>query len=290
MSGHVLDLPSGPVETWRSGKGPTVLVASGCGYGGSYRTNTWLAEELPNHQVVSVCRPGYGETPLSTAMTFHDQAAMYIDVLDAIGVADCVVIGMSASGPIALLAARDHAPRIRGLVLWCAVARGLPAHRIDEEESNLDTDFLDKEQIAERAMYVRMLADEHFAREALPGLLQPAEMHRYASDPLVRANIRSYLEDHLVAPPALTAVQNDMLQLRALLLEGVDSRVAVPTLIMHGDRDDIVPVAHARYHAQVNPSAELEVIEGAGHGFMLTFRPEVRIRLHAFLDRNRELL
>jgi len=287
MSHQVLELPGGPLEVWRSGVGPTVLVAHGCGYGGSYRNTSWLAQELPDHQVISVSRPGYGETPLSTATTFHDQAAMYVDVLDAIGVEDCVVLGMSASGPIALLAARDHAPRIRGLVLWCAVARGLPTHRINEDQTNLDTDVLEKEQAAEHALYTQMLSDESFAHGALPELLRPAEMVRYTLDPLIRASIRTYLENHLVAPPAVAAVRNDLLQLRMLLGEGLDSRVPRPMLVMHGEDDDIVPVAHARYLAAVNPSAELDIIEGVGHGFMYTFRSEVMLRLRAFLDRNR---
>jgi pimeloyl-ACP methyl ester carboxylesterase len=264
-----------------------VLVAHGCGYGGSYRNNTWLAGELPDHQVISVSRPGYGETPLSTASAFQEQSAMYADVLDAVGVEDCVVLGMSASGPIAIFAARDHAPRIRGLVLWCAVARALPTHEIDEDRTNLETDVLEKEQVAERAAYARILSDESFARDVLPELLRPAEMVRYALDPLVRASIRAYLEDHLVAPPAVAAVRNDQLQLRELLREGLDSRVPVPMLVMHGADDDVVPVAHARYLAAVNPSAELDILEGAGHGFMHTFRPDVILRLRAFLDRNR---
>ena len=101
MSQQVLQLPGGPLEVWRSGEGPTALVAHGCGYGGSYRNNTWLAQELPNHQVISVSRPGYGETPLLTATTFHDQAAMYIDVLDAFGVS-----------PGGLRGGRDDAGRV----------------------------------------------------------------------------------------------------------------------------------------------------------------------------------
>ena len=263
-----------------------MLVAHGCGFGCSYRNDTWLAQELPNHTVISVSRPGYGETPLSTAPTFHDQAAMYVDALDAIGVEDCVVVGMSASGPIALLAARDHAPRIRGLVLWCAVARALPSHFIEEEETNVDIDFLVAEQAAERAVYAKVLSDESFAQAARPELLRPAEMERYAHDPLLRASIRTYLEAQLVAPPAVAPGQNERQQLRALRGQPVGKRGAVPKQVKHGEDDDVVPVAHARYLADINPSAELDIIEGAGHGFMHTFRPEVILRLRAFLDRN----
>jgi len=284
VSRQILRLPRGPLEVWRSGAGPAVLVAHGCGFGGSYRTSTWLAEELPRHEVISVSRPGYGETPLSTAPTFGEQAAMYVDVLDAIGVEDCVVLGMSASGPIALLAARDHAPRIRGLVLWCALARALPSHEISEDRTSIDAADLEEEQLAERAVFARMLTDEAFATHMLPGLLRPDELTRYADDPGVRANVRSYLEAHLAAPPAVAAVRNDELQMRALLERGLDSRVPVPLLVVHGADDDVVPVAHGRYLAAVNPSARLHIVEGAGHGFMHTRRSEVTLWLRNFLD------
>jgi len=40
---------------------------------------------------------------------------------------------------------------------------------------------------------------------------------------------------------------------------------AVPTLIVWGDRDRIIPVSHAYRAAEAIPGARLEVIEGAGH-------------------------
>jgi pimeloyl-ACP methyl ester carboxylesterase len=282
MTQVMLELPGGPLEIWRSGEGPTVLVAHGCGPGGSYRLNRWLAAALPSHQVISVSRPGYGQTPLATATTFHEQASMYVDVLDAIGVVDCTVIGMSASGPIALLAARDHASRCRGLVLWCAVARGLPSHWI-EAESEFNPATLEQEAATELAAFDRAHADETFARAILPELLSPTEMDRYDADPALRADIRSYLGDHLVAPIALEGVRNDMRQLQALLQESPDASVGVSTLIMHGSEDTTVPVEHARYHAEQNPTAEVEIFEGAGHGFMLSFRGDTIAGLRTFL-------
>jgi pimeloyl-ACP methyl ester carboxylesterase len=44
----------------------------------------------------------------------------------------------------------------------------------------------------------------------------------------------------------------------------------VPTLILHGDRDDVVPVAHAqRLYAQANEPKDLVIIKGAGHRLRL---------------------
>jgi hypothetical protein len=40
---------------------------------------------------------------------------------------------------------------------------------------------------------------------------------------------------------------------------------AVPTLILWGDQDDIIPVAHARAAHELMPESRLEIFEGAGH-------------------------
>jgi pimeloyl-ACP methyl ester carboxylesterase len=44
-------------------------------------------------------------------------------------------------------------------------------------------------------------------------------------------------------------------------------------LVIHGDTDPVVPLAHGRWYAAEIAGARLEVLEGAGHAFLLTFRP-----------------
>ncbi len=38
-------------------------------------------------------------------------------------------------------------------------------------------------------------------------------------------------------------------------------------LLVHGDKDGIVPVSNSEKAAQVYPSVQFEVLSGAGHGF-----------------------
>lgn len=38
-------------------------------------------------------------------------------------------------------------------------------------------------------------------------------------------------------------------------------------MLIHGDEDAIVPLSYSQRAVDVYPSARLEVIEGAGHGF-----------------------
>lgn len=38
-------------------------------------------------------------------------------------------------------------------------------------------------------------------------------------------------------------------------------------MLIHGDRDSLVPLSYSERALEVYPSAELEIIPGAGHGF-----------------------
>jgi non-heme chloroperoxidase len=59
----------------------------------------------------------------------------------------------------------------------------------------------------------------------------------------------------------------------------------VPTLIIHGDDDQIVPIdASARKSAELVPDAELKVYPGAPHGIPVTHRGEFNADLLAFLQ------
>ena len=58
-------------------------------------------------------------------------------------------------------------------------------------------------------------------------------------------------------------------------------------LILHGDRDGIVPLSYSQRAAEVYPSAELVIMEGQNHGFMGTARTEAKERETAFFTEHR---
>ncbi len=61
-------------------------------------------------------------------------------------------------------------------------------------------------------------------------------------------------------------------------------KVTVPTLVIHGDSDGIVPLegSGARTHAAIAGS-ELVVVAGAPHGFNVSHAEEFKARLISFL-------
>ena len=52
----------------------------------------------------------------------------------------------------------------------------------------------------------------------------------------------------------------------------------VPTMIIWGDRDQVIPVSHAHIAHELMPGSRLEIVEGAGH-FLPIERPELVDRL-----------
>lgn len=61
-------------------------------------------------------------------------------------------------------------------------------------------------------------------------------------------------------------------------------KIKVPTLILHGDADQIVPIADsAMLTAKIVKSAKLKVYEGAPHGMCTTFKDQVNADLLDFI-------
>ena len=67
-------------------------------------------------------------------------------------------------------------------------------------------------------------------------------------------------------------------------LTGDLKKIDVPTLIMHGDDDQIVPITDsALLSAKIVKNATLKVYEGASHGMCTTLKHEVNEDLLAFI-------
>jgi non-heme chloroperoxidase len=66
-------------------------------------------------------------------------------------------------------------------------------------------------------------------------------------------------------------------------------KMDVPTLILHGDDDQIVPIADsALLSSKLVKGAALRVISGAPHGMCSTHKDEINAELLAFFQRSRE--
>ena len=98
-------------------------------------------------------------------------------------------------------------------------------------------------------------------------------------------------DEHLKAIHLDMARENGLdayLRQQEAIITRPDSRpdlgaIAVPTVVIVGDGDQITPIEHAREMAEAIPGARLEVIAGAGHLALIEQPEQVNAALEAWL-------
>lgn len=110
------------------------------------------------------------------------------------------------------------------------------------------------------------------AVDALALLGAPAAWVAFTSE--AREGLRRITEEagmavapEVVEDPASWAAEFETVTTRAAIAD-----VKVPTLILHGSADDVVPVNHAHLLAEQAPEAELVILDGAPHVLRLEER------------------
>jgi pimeloyl-ACP methyl ester carboxylesterase len=189
--------------------------------------------------------------PIDAPYTVQDMACDARGVLDALQVERAHVIGASMGGMIAQAFAATWPERCRSLVSIMSTSgdRRLPWADLRVLRKLLarpprDGSF---EQLVEH--YVRLF-------RALSGPGFPID------DETLRARLQRSLRRSF--KPAGT-----VRQLLAIAASGDRSaqlqRIRCPALVLHGDADPLVPLAHGRDCARKIPGARLDVVPGMGH-------------------------
>lgn len=204
--------------------------------------------------------------PSPTPYTIKDQADDAAAVLKALGISRAHIIGISMGGFISLEFTLRHPQMVDKLVLVATSGGGLtnvPA------SPRLWPAFLRRDKTTDpgeraRHVYTRIMGPGYAAHypEVLEEIAQTAR-HR---------------------PISREAYQR---QLRAVLSHNVANRlgqIRVPTLVVHGDRDPLVPFANGRRLARKIPGAKLIVYPNTGHIPIIERAEQFNRDVLAFLD------
>lgn len=283
LTARVVDTDRGPVEVAEVGTGPAVLVLHGMP--GDWRQARTLADDLSDaHRVILPSRPGYGRTPLRSGRTPDDQASLMVALLDVLRETRVAVVGVSGGGPAARSLATHHSGRTSALVLLCAIATECADVPVAVRMLGGIPGLWAVASRVDRRRRARVLSDPVGARRLALADLNAAE--RAAADEAVVADLMAFGQDRLHVMTQVAGLRNDFRQLQIGRAAGHAPWPAgahVPTLVMHGDADTVVPVDHGRYLAAHIPGAQLEELPGAGHGFLLTQRRPTSERIRRFL-------
>jgi pimeloyl-ACP methyl ester carboxylesterase len=192
---------------------------------------------------------GKSDVPLRP-WSMRTMARDAVAVLDAAGVQAAHVLGVSMGGMIAQELTLLHPARVRKLILACTQCGG---------PGNVRPDFE-----VYRTFARPFSSHEQRARAFVPLLYSPeTPPERIEQD---RATL---LASH-------TPLRGSICQIAAILSWKCHDRlpqIGSPTLVIHGDRDRLVPVENGRLIAGRIPGAKLVELPGAGHIFP-TDQPE----------------
>jgi YbgC/YbaW family acyl-CoA thioester hydrolase len=184
-------------------------------------------------------------------------------ILDALGIDDVVLCGLSMGGYVALEFLRQRRSRVRGLVLMDTRADA------DAPEMRRGRDLA--------ATMAKERGAAAIADSMLPKMLAPATLGRR---PDIGEALRTLMSSAPVAGVvgALTAMRDR--QSSESLLGTLND---VPTLVVVGEADAVISPDQARAMAKAIPGARLAVIPGAGHLPPLEQPEATNDRLREFL-------
>ena len=243
---------------------PTVLMIQGLGAD----KHGWDMQRFAlarSYRVIAFDNRGAGRsdkpfTPYSLDQMVDDAVA----VLDDAGVESAHVVGASMGGAISQLLCVRHPTRVRSLTLACTACLNLPWRR------ELLEQWMQTAQ--ERGMGA-------MTNEAARWIMAPRSFRRLLPT-------FGWLGPLAMGRPSHAFVA----QVRAILATDDDLadelyKVHVPTLVVVGNQDILTPRADSEEIAERIPGAELVVISGAAHGFMVEHASTFNRILREFLHR-----
>jgi 3-oxoadipate enol-lactonase len=248
---HLVRLGGEWVDVVEMGQGDPVVLVSGLA-GGSKLLSP-LARRLARHHRVYVAGLRGDRFPLASSWTrsIGDHAADLGGLIEQLGLERPTVFGVSFGGAVALELAVEQPQRIGALVLY-----GVEARFRMTLGATIARRVLERFPLPSDNGFVNQFFNLLYGRKPEPGPLVDFVVQRcWETDQSVVAQRIGLLESFDVS---------DRLW-----------RVDVPTLVLAGTRDVIVPPSRQRALAEATPGARFEAIEGAGHVGFLTHRAEV---------------
>lgn len=198
-------------------------------------------------------------TWMDAGYTLDDMAADAVGLLDALDIKAANVLGVSMGGFIAQLVALNHPERVLSLTSVISGPNG-DDHVAPTPEG---TAVLLSPAPETREQQV---AAGLSAKKALLGPADPYD-EEYERPRIERAIDRAYHPAGFARQlGAITAAPGRLERLRAL---------RIPTLVIHGDSDILVPVDNGRNVAAAIPGARMIEIKGMGHDVPRRVWPQV---------------
>lgn len=252
------------------GKGEALALIMGLGGG-----LPWWFWQVPafsrQYRVVAFDNRGTGgsdapDIPYTIEMMAGDLAGL----LENIGIKNANVFGISMGSMIAQQFALLYPEKVKTLILGASTCGG--PHRIMPDMEAIKVLF-DMERM-------QKMTPEERAKETLPFVFSQEFID---NNTVLIQQLLAKMVGHA------TPLHGYMRQAGAIMLHNTYERlpeIKVPTLVIAGDADKLVPVENSRLIASRIPNAELVILKNMGHGFNIEAADEVNDAVLRFLNRH----
>jgi pimeloyl-ACP methyl ester carboxylesterase len=253
------------------GDGEPVLLIAGLGL--ALRAWRSEAEQLARRfRVIRLDNRGAGRSDAPWGRyTTRGLAADALAVLDALAVRRAHVYGMSLGAMIAQEVALARPGRVATLTLGAGSAGG--RHLVPPRWELV------------RSLLPNLVRGHHLTSA---GRARMVTATAFSSSYQARLSEEALQHDHDLVIRAATRVSPGLLaQLAALLGHRAGSRLPglrVPTLVLHGADDRFLPPANGERLARLIPGAQLALLPGAAHAYVIEAADDARERFVRFVE------
>jgi pimeloyl-ACP methyl ester carboxylesterase len=230
---------------------PVILIH---GAGGHHLYWPPQVRRLPSERILAIDLPGHGKSEGVGHHLIEDYAAGILNFMDALNLSRAVLVGHSMGGAIALQTAMQWPQRVLGLGLLGSAAR----LRVSPKLLRTAADP------SKAPAAVRMVIENSFAGTTGKRLKELAEQRM--------GEVRS------------SVLYGDLLACEAFEPEEGAMHIFVPTLILFGAEDKMVPAEAGKVLSEQITGARFEAIPTAGHMVMLEQPEQVAGLLSEFLE------
>jgi 3-oxoadipate enol-lactonase len=246
----VIDTGEVQLSYERGGSGPPLLLIMGMSGTFSHWSEPFLEDLRSSFEVIVYDHRGIGESgPLEGELTIARLAGDAAGLLAALEIDTAHVLGISMGGMVAQELALAHPEHIRTLALGCTYCGG-PGSSLTSPE--VIQRLAEGMSSGDRAFAVRTAWEVNVS--AAYDAAHPDAFERFRAIGMTRA----------VPVPVIMA------QMQACLAHDTSARLPqlqMPTQIVHGTADQMIPVANAEIIHRLIPGSHLEILDGVGHLF-----------------------
>jgi pimeloyl-ACP methyl ester carboxylesterase len=204
-------------------------------------------------RVIAPYHPGFGESGDDPTFTdIHDYVMHYLNLFDALKLETMTIVGLSLGGYLAAKFASEHGHRVKKLVMIAPYGLHVPEH------PTLDIIATPGEQLVPMLVSNFDVLKKRLPEK--PGMDFIGDRFREAT------SFARLFWEHPTDPKFPRHLH----------------RVTMPTLIVWGDEDKLMPVQQAQTWRKLIPNCEVMIVKGAGHIVQLD-KPEVVDAIGRFL-------